>query len=144
MTGSTRLRGGYRGCSSGCVAQRGACSSWCFSACVASHRSSLLPWVGEDFFPAVDGGQFKLHCARRPARASRRRRRSSIGSRQALREIIPAHELGGIIDNIGLPYSGINLSYSTSAPIGPGDADIMVSLDRRPSADRGLHSRPAR
>jgi RND family efflux transporter MFP subunit len=51
--------------------------------------------------------------------------------------VIPARELSGIIDNIGLPYSGLNLSYSTSAPVGPGDADIMVSLgeDHRPTAD---------
>ncbi len=47
----------------------------------------------------------------------------------ALRGLIPPRELNGIIDNIGLPYSGLNLSYSTSAPVGPGDADIMVALN---------------
>src|SRR5205085_1492256 len=56
---------------------------------------------------------------------------------QALRDAIPPRELSGIMDNIGLPYSGINISYSTSAPIGTGDADIMVALsqDHRPTAD---------
>src|SRR5437762_11039571 len=55
---------------------------------------------------------------------------------QAIRQQIPAGEVHNVIDNIGLPYSGINLSYSNSAPIGTGDADIMVSLaaKHRPSA----------
>ena len=54
-----------------------------------------------------------------------------------IRELIPAHEIATIVDNIGLPYSGINLAYSTSAPVGPGDADIFVNLneDHRPTAD---------
>ena len=45
-----------------------------------------------------------------------------------IREEIPPSEIASIIDNIGIPYSGINLSYSSSAPVGPGDADILVSL----------------
>ncbi len=55
---------------------------------------------------------------------------------QSIREQIPPKEITSIIDNIGLPYSGINLSYSNSAPIGPADADIMVSLSEghRPTA----------
>jgi multidrug efflux pump subunit AcrB len=54
-----------------------------------------------------------------------------------IRQQIPPDELAGIIDNIGLPYSGINLAYSTSAPVGPGDADIQVELTRkhRPTAE---------
>ena len=51
-------------------------------------------------------------------------------------QIIPASDLDSLIDNIGVPYSGINLSYSTSAPVGPGDADIMIALraGHRPTA----------
>ena len=52
-----------------------------------------------------------------------------------IRRTIPADELETLLDNIGVPYSGINLSYSTSAPIGPGDADIMIAL-------RSEHHRP--
>ena len=67
-------------------------------------------------------------CARRPAPASRKRRVLSDASSSAIREVIPADEIGSIIDNIGLPYSGLNLAYSNSAPIGAGDADILVAL----------------
>jgi len=48
--------------------------------------------------------------------------------------------MASVIDNIGLPYSGINLSYSTSAPVGPGDADILVTLDEHHhSTDKYVH-----
>jgi len=52
-----------------------------------------------------------------------------------IREIIPAKQVASIVDNLGLPYSGINLAYSTSAPVGPGDADIYVNLseDHKPT-----------
>jgi multidrug efflux pump subunit AcrB len=54
-----------------------------------------------------------------------------------IRQTIPATELASMVDNIGLPYSGINLAYSTSAPVGPSDADIFVTLNdrHRPTAD---------
>ena len=117
------------------VARRGVFATVFLCACVASF--ALLPWVGEDFFPSVDGGQFRLH-VRAPS-GTRIEETAMICDQvdAALREVIPPRELGGIIDNIGLPYSGLNLSYSTSAPIGPGDADIMVALaaDHRPTAD---------
>ncbi len=67
-----------------------------------------------------------------------RSRRSGRSARSFRRS-----ELSGIIDNIGLPYSGLNLSYSTSAPIGPGDADIMVALSRRAPADGRVPPRAA-
>jgi multidrug efflux pump subunit AcrB len=95
-------------------------------ACLASF--ALLPLVGQDFFPSVDSGQFKLHLrARTGTRIEETARLCDLVER-SLRKAIPERELSSIIDNIGLPYSGINLSYSTSAPIGPGDADILVSL----------------
>jgi multidrug efflux pump subunit AcrB len=88
----------------------------------------LYPWLGQDFFPNVDSGQFKLHVRARTG--TRIEETAALCDRvdNAIREEIPAKELGTIIDNIGLPYSGINLSYSNSAPIGPADADIQVSL----------------
>ena len=62
-----------------------------------------------------------------------------------IREVIPSSEIVNIVDNIGLPYSGINLAYSTSAPIGPGDADIFINLtaSHKPTADyvRALRSK---
>jgi multidrug efflux pump subunit AcrB len=133
--GFVRMRDGYRSLLEQCVDRRGLFTAAFLGACVAS--LFLARWVGEDFFPAVDGGQFKLHL--RAASGTRIEETAILADRveEALREIIPSGELVGIIDNIGLPYSGLNLSYSTSAPIGPGDADIMVSLgkDHRPTAE---------
>jgi multidrug efflux pump subunit AcrB len=89
----------------------------------------LSRWVGQDFFPAVDGGQFKLHL--RAPSGTRIEETAALADRveDEMRRVIPSTELSSIIDNIGLPYSGINLSYSTSAPIGVGDADILVALN---------------
>jgi multidrug efflux pump subunit AcrB len=133
--GFARMRDGYRALLERCVASRRLFSALFLTACAAS--LCLAPWVGQDFFPAVDGGQFKLHL--RASSGTRIEETAILADRveDALREIIPAGELTGVIDNIGLPYSGLNLSYSTSAPIGPGDADIMISLGKghRPTAE---------
>jgi len=88
----------------------------------------LIPWLGEDFFPAVDSGQFKLHLRARTATRIEETARLCDLVERSIREQIPQDQISTIIDNIGLPYSGINLSYSNSAPIGPADADILVSL----------------
>jgi CzcA family heavy metal efflux pump len=94
--------------------------------CVASF--ALLPWLGQDFFPSVDSGEFKLHM--RAPTGTRIEDTAAICDRveSEIREEIPQSELGTIFDNIGLPYSSINLSYSNSAPVGTADADITVSL----------------
>ena len=133
--GFVRMRDGYRGMLALCVDRRAIFTALFLGACVAS--LFLARWVGEDFFPAVDGGQFKLHF--RAPSGTRIEETAILADHveEVLRDLIPKHELAGLIDNIGLPYSGLNLSYSTSAPIGPGDADIMVSLskDHRPTAE---------
>jgi CzcA family heavy metal efflux pump len=90
----------------------------------------LIPWLGEDFFPAVDSGQFKLHLRARTGTRIEETARLCDLVEQSIREQVPSDQIASIIDNIGLPYSGINLSYSNSAPIGPADADILVSLSR--------------
>jgi multidrug efflux pump subunit AcrB len=106
-----------------------------FSACVLSF--ALLPFVGEDFFPGVDSGEFKLHM--RAPTGTRIEDTAALCDQieSDIRRQIPPKELVTIIDNIGLPYSGINLSYSTSAPIGPADADIQVELapEHRPTKE---------
>src|SRR6201988_1523487 len=98
-----------------------------FAACLGS-LAVILPWLGQYFFPAVDAGSFKLHM------------RGPTGMRiedtaflcdlveNSIRREIPAAEGKNVIDNIVVPYSGINLSYSNSAPIGTSDADILVTL----------------
>ena len=110
-----------------------------FAACVLS-LAFLIPWLGQDFFPAVDSGQFKLHLRARTGTRIEETARLCDLVEQSIREQIPADEVSSIIDNIGLPYSGINLSYSTSAPVGPADADILVSLsDHHHSTDKYVH-----
>jgi multidrug efflux pump subunit AcrB len=89
----------------------------------------LYPWLGQDFFPSVDGGQFKLHVRAHTGTRIEDTARLCDAVEDVIRQQIPAKELGPIVDNIGLPYSGINLSYSNSAPVGTGDADILVQLN---------------
>jgi multidrug efflux pump subunit AcrB len=104
-----------------------------FLACMAA--TALLafpmgpfPGLGQDFFPSVDGGQIKLHM-RAPTGTRIEETAALCDAVEAtIRETIPAAEIVNIVDNIGLPYSGINLAYSTSAPIGPADADVYVNL----------------
>ena len=88
----------------------------------------LEPWLGQDFFPSVDSGQFKIHV--RAHTGTRIEETAALCDQidSTIREQIPAKEVVTILDNVGLPYSGLNLSYSTSAPIGPADADIQVQL----------------
>jgi len=97
----------------------------------------LYPWLGQDFFPSVDGGQFKLHVRAHTGTRIEDTARLCDQIERVIRGEIPKSELGTIIDNIGLPYSPLNLSYSNSAPVGTGDADILVSLEprHRPTAE---------
>jgi len=107
--------------------------------CVVS-LAILIPWLGQDFFPAVDSGQFKLHMRARTGTRIEETARLCDLVEQSIRQQIPSAELDTIIDNIGLPYSSINLSYSTSAPVGTEDADILVSLkEGHAPTDRYVH-----
>ena len=131
-----KMRPGYRDLLVVCLHHRALFLTAFF---VLSGLSLLViyPWLGQDFFPTADAGQFKLHV------------RAHSGTRiedtaalcdlvdQTVRESIPAKELGTVIDNIGVPYSGINLSYSTSGVIGSWDADVLVALNKnhRPTED---------
>ncbi|MEH2202881.1 MAG: efflux RND transporter permease subunit [Nostoc sp.] len=88
----------------------------------------LLPFVGQDFFPQVDAGQFRLH-VRAPA-GTRLEKTEQIFTQveNEIRQVIPEEELEIILDNIGLPVGGVNLAFSDTATIGPGDGEILVGL----------------
>jgi multidrug efflux pump subunit AcrB len=134
--GFERFRERYHGLLELCLHHRRAFLVAFFAACLGS-LAILIPWLGQDFFPSVDAGSFKLHL------------RGPTGMRiedtaflcdlveKSIGQQIPAAEMKSIIDNIGLPYSGINLSYSNSAPVGTSDADILVTLTPKhhPTAD---------
>ena len=91
----------------------------------------LVPWLGQDFFPAVDAVQFTLHVRAKSGTRIEEMARQVDQIETAIREEIPKEQLKGIIDNIGLPYSGINLTYSNSGVASAADADIIVSLDAK-------------
>jgi multidrug efflux pump subunit AcrB len=92
---------------------------------------ALIPLLGRNFFPSVDSGQISLHV------------RAPLGTRieeaaaefdrieQSIRQTIPPDQMGSIVDNIGLPFSGLNLAYSNTGTIGPQDGDILVSLNEK-------------
>ena len=88
----------------------------------------LAPWLGQDFFPSVDSGQFKIHV--RAHTGTRVEETAALCDHidQTIRREIPKDEVISIVDNIGLPSSGLNMTYSTSAPFGSADADIQVQL----------------
>jgi multidrug efflux pump subunit AcrB len=96
--------------------------------CFSLLSFGLAPYLGQDFFPTVDGGQIKLHI--RAPTGTRIEETTSLTDRigTAIHGIIPTNELDGIVSNIGLSVSGINMAYNNSGTIGVGDADILISL----------------
>ena len=100
----------------------------CFVAfCVLSMTIAL--YLGEDFFPQVDAGLLRLHLRAHPGLRVEETARLTDQVEQVLRSELPKDELQTMLDNIGVPYSGLNLSYSTSGVIGTSDAEILISLD---------------
>src|SRR5271167_4813281 len=122
-----RLRQSYRSLLEVSLHHRRAFLITFFAFCLGS-LAILIPWLGRDFFPSVDSGTFKLHM--RAPTGMRIEETANLCDlvERSIRQQIPAAEVQSVIDNIGLPYSGINLSYSNSAPVGTSDADILVTL----------------
>jgi multidrug efflux pump subunit AcrB len=96
---------------------------------------AVLPFVGRDFFPSVDAGEIRLH-VRAPAGTRIEDAEVLFGNvEKQIRTLIPAGKLDTILDNIGLPASGINLAFSDTATIGDGDGDILIAMkEGQPSA----------
>jgi multidrug efflux pump subunit AcrB len=88
----------------------------------------LIPQLGQDFFPAVDAGHLRLHLRARSGTRIEETAKLVEQVEATIREEIPPAELGGMLDNIGIPVSSINLTYNDSGLVGTGDADILVSL----------------
>jgi multidrug efflux pump subunit AcrB len=130
-----RIRGGYKGLLTMALARR-PIFVVCFSIVVLA-SFGLAPFLGSNFFPAVDGGQVLMHV------------RAPIGTRveetaarfadieEAVRRVIPADEIDTLVDNIGLPYSSINLTYNNTGVLGTQDGDIQIALaeGHKPTAD---------
>jgi multidrug efflux pump subunit AcrB len=97
----------------------------------------LVPWLGQDFFPTSDNGQFILHLRAKSGTRIEETAKLCDLVEGTIRRKIPEREVDNILDNVGLPYSTINFMHSTSGLIGAGDADILVSLKEghHPTAD---------
>jgi multidrug efflux pump subunit AcrB len=88
----------------------------------------LVPQLGRDFFPSVDAGQFRLHVRAPSGMRIEETSRLVNGVETVIREEIPTGEISGILDNIGIPFGGIPLTYIDNGLTGTADADILVSL----------------
>jgi len=124
--GFERLRHSYQAFLTAVLNRRATFVCAFLAACVSTFL--LVPWLGQDFFPSSDSGQFILHLRAKSGTRIEETARLVDLVEASIRREIPAAETDSVLDNIGLPYSGINLMHATSGLIGAGDADIMVSL----------------
>jgi multidrug efflux pump subunit AcrB len=120
------MRNGYRNLLASALAHRKLVAVCFFLLCGSC--LALAPFLGEDFFPQVDAGQIRLHVRAPAGTRIEETERYFAQVENALQQVIPAGELTDIVDNIGLPYSGLNLAMSDTATIGPFDGEILVSL----------------
>ncbi len=130
-----KLRQSYRNAMEGIMHHRAAFVSIFLAFCLAS--GGLIFFLGRDFFPSVDAGQFRLHVRGRAGLRIEETARLVDQVEQEIRREVPQKEINTILDNLGLPYSGINITYSNSGTIGTSDAEVLVSLtkDHRPTEE---------
>jgi multidrug efflux pump subunit AcrB len=97
----------------------------------------LIPFLGQNFFPSSDNGSFILHVRAKTGTRIEETAKLCDLVESSIRETIPPRQMDNVLDNIGLPYSTINLQHATSGLFGAADADILVSLkeDHTPTAD---------
>jgi CzcA family heavy metal efflux pump len=132
--GFEQLRRSYHGILVTLVRRRAVFIPSFLAGCVAVFV--LLPWLGQDFFPNTDSGQFILHMRAKTGTRIEETARLADQVEAAIRKIVPRRDMDTITDNIGLPYSTINLTHTSTGVIGAADADIMVALKEghRPAA----------
>jgi len=121
-----RLRAGYTILLGAVLSRRRSFAGLFVGFCVLS--CGLVFFLGRDFFPSVDAGQIRMHL--RAPSGTRIEEMARLADRvdEAIREIVPAGELGTLLDNLGVPNSGLNLSYSNSGTMGTLDGEIQISL----------------
>src|SRR5437016_8250116 len=126
--GFDRLRTGYHDLLGTILTRRVVFAVVFLALCAGSWI--LVPFLGQDFFPAVDAGSFQLHVRALAGTRVEETAKLVDEVEAAIRQRVPAQELKGIIDNIGLPISGINLSYNNTGTGGSADADVIVALQQ--------------
>ena len=123
-----RVRRAYTLSLSAALTHRKQFMAMFFLFCVLS--CGIYPFLGRDFFPTVDAGQIRLHMRAPTGTRIEETARIADAVETAIREMIPEDQLDTILDNIGLPNSGINLSYSNAGTIGTMDGEILMSLKK--------------
>jgi multidrug efflux pump subunit AcrB len=133
--GFTRLRNGYRGVLARAIERRGVFALTFLCICIGS--LALIPFTGSDFFPSVDTGEIRMHLRAPTGTRIEQTARITDEVETVIRRVIPANQLSAVLDNIGLPVSGINLTYDSSQPIGTEDADVLITLapNHRPTPE---------
>jgi multidrug efflux pump subunit AcrB len=130
-----RVRGGYRELLSMALAGRSVFVIGFLAVVVLSF--ALVPFLGRNFFPSVDGGQILMH-ARVPVGTRVEETASRFAAIEAaIRRVIPEEEIATLVDNIGLPPSSINLTYNNTGVVGTQDGDVQIALSKEhhPTAD---------
>ena len=138
----TRLRRAYTGALDWCLGHRR--TVMLAAAGVVLATCLLLPFLGRDFFPLVDAGQFRLHVRGPAGLRLEETERVFTQVDTVIREVIPAEELVAILDNIGLPAGGTALAFSDSVTIGSADGEILVSLNPEKHASTWAYVRRIR
>jgi multidrug efflux pump subunit AcrB len=130
-----RLRQGYRSMLTLALAHRFVFVV-AFLGFVAS-SFALTPYLGRDFFPSVDAGQILMHARLRIGTRVEESANQFAEITKAIRQIIPPEEITAIVDNIGMPVSGINMTYNNTGTIGTADGDVQIKLreGHRPTAE---------
>jgi multidrug efflux pump subunit AcrB len=93
--------------------------------------AALFPLLGRDFFPQVDAGQMRLHVRAPPGTRLERTQQYFADVESQIRKLVGNQQIDVMLDNIGLPYSGINIALSDSATVGPMDGEILISLTEK-------------
>ena len=102
-----------------------------FFALLIGASLTLYPRLGMDFFPQIDAGQMRLH-VRAPAGTRIEQTQAYFAQvEHAIHEIVGDNQIEVMLDNIGLPYSGINIALSDTATVGPMDGEILISLNEK-------------
>ncbi len=102
-----------------------------FFALLVGSSLTLYPRLGMDFFPQIDAGQMRLHVRAPPGTRIEQTQQYFAQVERAIREIVGDNQIDTILDNIGLPYSGINIALSDTATVGPMDGEILISLNEK-------------
>ncbi|XQM27828.1 efflux RND transporter permease subunit [Burkholderia gladioli] len=120
------VRARYRGLLDGAIRHRRAVIAGFVLACLAS--CSLFAFAGRDFFPAVNTGEIRLHLRAPTGTRIEQTARLADEVEAKIRSVIPPAQIASVLDDIGVPVSGINLSYDSSGAIGTQDATVLITL----------------